>query len=130
MFRFAQQEYSAHTVAWELARRGLYSPPSLWTVVDILKEIHQRGLRVRVACLDIDGKDNETFYPRGCGACSQEILAALRQYNNTNDITVFDGLACESCQSSHLFETREINETPLEERVANFIGSLTLDEHK
>ncbi len=50
-----------YTVVAELAKRGMYTPPSLWTTIDILNEVGSDSLaRARVACLDVDGKDSDT----------------------------------------------------------------------
>lgn len=116
---------SPHTVAFELAKRDLYEPPSLWTVVDILKVLRQEGVRIRVACLDIDGKDDNTMYPNGCETCSPKILDVLRRYNISGDASTLDTLSCDKCEAQHNTRLEEHYDSPFEERVNNFIQTYT-----
>jgi radical SAM enzyme (TIGR01210 family) len=110
-----------YTVVAELARRGLYTPPSLWTTIDILDEVSgDSHARARVACLDVDGKDEDTVYPRNCPSCTQVILDALKTFNMTRDLSIINSLDC-SCRQNHLADMALVDERPLVERVQAFL---------
>jgi archaeosine synthase beta-subunit len=110
-----------YTVVAELAKRGMYTPPSLWTTIDILNEIGSDSLaQARVACLDVDGKDSDTVYPRNCPSCTPVILGALRTFNMTHDLSIFNSLDC-SCRQEHLEDMAFVDKRPLEERVGAFL---------
>lgn len=119
-----------YTVVAELARRGLYTPPSLWTTIDILEEVSgDNHARARVACLDVDGKDEDTVYPRNCPSCTQVILNALKTFNMTRDLSIINSLDC-SCRQSHLADMAIVDKRSLEERVQAFLIMCTLDQER
>lgn len=110
-----------YTVVAELAKRGMYTPPSLWTTIDILNEVGSASLaRARVACLDVDGKDSDTVYPRNCPSCTHVILDALKTFNMTRDLSIINSLDC-SCRQHHLTDMALVDKRPLEERVQAFL---------
>ena len=110
-----------YTVVAELAKRGMYAPPSLWTTIDILNEIGSESLaRARVACLDVDGKDSDTVYPHNCPVCTPVILDALKAFNMTRDLSIVKSLDC-SCRQNHLADMALVDERPLDQRIAAFL---------
>lgn len=121
---------SEHTIVAELSKRGLYEPPSLWTVVKILRIVHQEGLRVRVACLDIDGKDTKTIYPKGCTECTPKVLESLKRYSSTGEISELNSLSCKKCEPELEEKIAEVNDTPLIERVNQFVQEYRAEVYK
>jgi len=110
-----------YTVIAELAKRGMYAPPSLWTTIDILNEVGSESLaRARVACLDVDGKDSDTVYPHNCPLCTPVILEALKTFNTTRDLSIVNSLDC-SCREKHLADLAFVDERPLDQRIAAFL---------
>jgi archaeosine synthase beta-subunit len=75
---------SRNTVAWELWRSGLYSPPNLWTVVEAIRQVHRR-LAVRVACVNLRGTDFESVFPDACPDCADRVVDALMRFGETGD---------------------------------------------
>lgn len=114
-----------YTVAAELARRGMFTTPSLWTIVDILKRINA-VCNIRVACLDINGRDSDTDYPCTCSSCTRLLVDALRTFNTERDISAFTALAC-SCREKHDVEMGAIDTRPLVERVYAFLEYYNAD---
>jgi archaeosine synthase beta-subunit len=108
-----------YTVAAELARRNLYTAPSLWTIVDILKNAHMI-CKIRVTCLDLDGIDSRTVYPRSCPSCTSTLLNFLRAYNTHHDLSAIDTLNC-SCREEYRAEIGCQNKYSLLDRVTNFL---------
>ena len=108
-----------YTVASELAERGLYTPPSLWTIVDILKLAHSI-CDLRITCLDLDSKNSDTLYPRTCSSCTQRLLTSLQEYNLGHDLSTIAALNC-SCRHKHQMEMERQDKRPLLERVSDFL---------
>jgi len=111
-----------YTVVAELAKQGMYTPPSLWTTIDILNQVDSDSLaRARVACLDVDGKDSDTVYPHNCPSCTPAILDALKTFNTTRDLSIINSLDC-SCRQEHLADLALVDKRPLEERIQAFLS--------
>lgn len=117
-----------YTIIAELARRGMYTPPSLWTTIDILDEVRSDSLaRARVACLDVDGKDEDTVYPHNCPLCTHAILGALKTFNMTRDFSIINSLDC-SCRQNHIADLAFVDERPLASRVQAFLETYSLNQ--
>lgn len=111
-----------YTVIAELAKRGMYTSPSLWTTIDVINEVGSESpAQARVACLDVDGKDSDTVYPRNCPLCTPVILEALRTFNTTRDLSTLNSLDC-SCRQEHLADMELVDRRPLEERIQAFLS--------
>lgn len=114
-----------HTVVGELAKRSLYTPPSLWSVIEILKRVNRLGIQTRVSCLDVDGKDADTIYPRNCEKCTPKILGALTNYNlGETAISDLENLDCDCKPEYHKQATDEqerLGSMPLADRVRHFL---------
>jgi radical SAM enzyme (TIGR01210 family) len=108
-----------HTIVAELAKRGMYSSPSLWTIVDILNEVNST-CSIRIACLDINGQDADTIYPRTCISCTPVLLNALEKFNIERDLTAIATLSC-FCRENHLADMEVIDNRPLAVRVYAFL---------
>lgn len=114
-----------HTVVDELAKRDLYTPPSLWSIIEILRSVDRLGIQTRVSCLDIDGKDADTIYPRNCEKCTPKILEALTKYNlGEVKINELEYLECDCKSKYHKQADREqesIGSMPVGDRVKHFL---------
>lgn len=75
---------SPDTVAWQLWQAGLYEPPNLWTVVEVIRRVHIR-LAVRVACVNLRGTDFDSVFPDACLTCADRIVDALMRFGETGD---------------------------------------------
>ncbi len=74
----------------------------------------------QVACLDVDGKDSDTVYPRNCPSCTTVILDALKTFNMTRDLSVINSLNC-SCRQNHLTDMAIVDKRPLKKRIEAFL---------
>ncbi len=114
-----------HTVVDELAKRDLFTPPSLWSVIEILKRVDKLGIQTRVSCLDVDGKDGDTVYPRNCEKCTPKILKSLVAYNlgeaNINDLELLDCDCKQHYEELAQEEQETIGSLPLPQRVRHFL---------
>jgi hypothetical protein len=71
---------------------GRYRPPSLWSVVEVVRQTHALGeLHVGLSeeGLGVRGA------PEGCPLCTPRLRDSLRAYNQKRDLSVFDGLDCD-----------------------------------
>lgn len=75
---------SRNTVAWELWNAGLYAPPNLWTVVEVIRKIRE-DMAVRVACVNLRGSDFESVFPDSCPSCADAVIDALMRFSETGE---------------------------------------------
>jgi len=92
------------TIVDRIHRAREYRPPWLWSLVEMIKNVHEdvrpvsaenasNGCRIIVhptAAGMIRGSHN-------CGKCDQDIAAAIERYSVSADIQEFDGITC-SCE--------------------------------
>lgn len=76
---------SRNTVAWLLWQAGLYDPPNLWTIVQIVRLIHET-ISVRIACVNLRGGDFESVSPVSCSLCNGRVVEGLCEYSETGDL--------------------------------------------
>ncbi len=75
------------TYVEELWRRGLYRPPWLWSVVEVLKNADIEILSDPVGAGKTRGAHN-------CGRCDKDVANAIRMFSLTQDASLFDKLSC------------------------------------
>lgn len=102
----------AYTLAEYLAACGLYRPPWLWTVVDVLRRTAGLGKTV-VGMFQF--YPAPTLVPHNCTTCNERVLEQLRRYNRTLDVAAFDGSTC-ACRSDWTAELTRAA-PPFEDRV-------------
>lgn len=73
---------------------GRYRPPSLWTVIDVLRQTHPLG-EVSVG-LSEEGLGAHAI-PAACALCTPRLKAALTEYNRTRALPALDQIPCD-CQ--------------------------------
>lgn len=75
----------------EAHARGEYAPPSLWTVVEVVRRAHGQGpLTVGLS----DEGLAPAARPDSCPECRASLVGALVRYNRTADLAAFAGLDC------------------------------------
>ena len=75
---------------------GRYQPPSLWSVVEILRRAHPLG-ELLVGLSD-EGLEPHRL-PNGCAACSVDLRRALAEYNRSRNLSALDAVRCVACES-------------------------------
>lgn len=68
-------------------KKGLYRPPWLWSVVEILKRANVEIISDPVGAGSLRG-------PHNCGRCDKEVLKAIREFSLTQDKSIFENLSC------------------------------------
>ena len=79
------------TLVEDLWRRGLYRPPWLWSVVEVLLRTHGKG---RVVSYPTGGGRRRGAH--NCGKCDGDVLRAIREYSlyGTADALTSPACAC------------------------------------
>jgi len=68
-----------------------YRPPYLWSIIEVIKAIHSYGIMF-VGINDEGLSDNKTA--SNCEKCNKTVLKAIGYFNENQDISIFEGLAC------------------------------------
>jgi len=71
---------SKNTLAATMYNAGLYTPPNLWSIVDILQS-SKSDRRLRVACINLRGTDFESIFPESCDKCADLIVESLEKFS-------------------------------------------------
>jgi hypothetical protein len=84
------------TVVERLWRRGLFRPPWLWTVIEVLKKTAARSGPL-VKCDVVAG--GKTRGSHNCGDCDSDALGAIQTFSLRQDVAVLENFAC-SCMEA------------------------------
>jgi len=83
-----------NTLVEDLWRRGAYSPPWLWSVVEVLKRTAPFA-RTHYKSDVVAGGQRRGAH--NCGTCDEDVLRAIEAHKLTGDVTVLDAVSC-GCQ--------------------------------
>lgn len=110
------QEY---TIIEALHKRGLYTPPFLWSILEVVKRCRKYQDRQQKQGKLVVGLFQ--FYPSpvrvpyNCDRCSETIMQALQRYNQTLAPSTLEGFSC-SCREQ--FQRLVAEDTiPFEQRL-------------
>ncbi|RMG31614.1 MAG: TIGR01210 family radical SAM protein, partial [Methanobacteriota archaeon] len=84
------------TLMDKLFKKGTYTPPWLWTVLDVTREIKQLMGQEIIVISDPVAAGKERG-PRNCGACDDKIRDALKLFSGSQQLEYLDHLDC-SCR--------------------------------
>jgi radical SAM enzyme (TIGR01210 family) len=84
-----------YTLVKFLEDRGLFKPPWLWSIIEVIRATHHLGKLIAGL---FQFFPSPIKVPYNCDRCSQAVMETLREYNHTLDIRVFQGLTC-PCQT-------------------------------
>ncbi len=89
------------TLVERMFLRGEYSPPWLWSVVEVLRRVKRR-LSLPVVCHPTGSGGRRT--PRNCRRCTSQVASAIREFSATQELEVLE-LSCE-CRERWKLESR------------------------
>lgn len=101
-----------YTFMKHLYERGLYSPPWLWSIVEVVKNVKTPG-KLIVGLFKFF--PSPSAVPNNCDRCNEKVMEAIVQYNRTLDRKAFNGITCE-CKKEWRKILRE-KPIPFEERL-------------
>lgn len=90
---FEPMSVQENTVVYQLYRDGLYRPPWLWSVIEIVNEVDALG----------ETRIGQFLYPvpicaaSNCTKCTFEVVQRISQFNKLGNLKVFDDVKCD-CQ--------------------------------
>jgi radical SAM enzyme (TIGR01210 family) len=101
-----------YTLMKYLYERGLYSPPWLWSIVEVVKRVKTPG-KLIVGLFKFF--PSPSAVPNNCDQCNEKVMEAIIEYNRTLDRNVFNRITCK-CKKEW---RRMLKEKPLpfEERL-------------
>jgi radical SAM enzyme (TIGR01210 family) len=91
------------TVAEMLFEEGLTTPPKLWSLISVLKQVHDLG-KIFIPLTD-EGLSNHRD-SKNCRACTIKVREAINEFNAFQDIKPIQELYCE-CKSDWEKEVEE-----------------------
>jgi radical SAM enzyme (TIGR01210 family) len=87
------------TVAYDMYKKGLYTPPLLDSIIATLIRIQSKGYNVRVSLSNVDSADFESITAISCDKCRKSIYNALLLYNENFTGINLEELRCIKCSS-------------------------------
>ncbi|NQT30538.1 MAG: archaeosine biosynthesis radical SAM protein RaSEA [Candidatus Saganbacteria bacterium] len=84
-----------------------YTPPWLWSLVEIAKRTHHLGA-IRIG--DLSEEPTPLALPQNCDKCTPLLMERLKQFKKTHNIKVFDDLGCD-CQEKWQQELTRLHPT-------------------
>ena len=83
------------TIVERLFRNREYRPPWLWSLVEMLEQVHGDVLRADARIIVHPTAGGRIRGAHNCGACDMDIVAAIERYSVSGDIGEFAGLDCD-----------------------------------
>ena len=83
------------TIVERLFRNREYRPPWLWSLVEMLEQVHDDVLRAGARIIVHPTAGGRIRGAHNCGACDMDIVAAIERYSVSGDIGEFAGLDCD-----------------------------------
>jgi radical SAM enzyme (TIGR01210 family) len=112
------------TVVENLYRRGMYVPPALSSIVEVLRALPRTG-RIRVSLFNVSSVDFSAVPPRSCADCRDFIFQSLTDYNRDAVNVDLREIGCDRCST----EVRQVdywgNHGSLDERVKQYLELTT-----
>ncbi len=117
------------TIVNLLFQRKQYAPPWLWTIIEILKQIHvgktNHPARIATSLLD-SNRQTTSLTAKNCPKCTARAIQALEEFNMTKNLKLLDSVKCD-CYSIYkeqiAKENQQYGSIPIKKRVSNFITS-------
>ncbi len=108
-----------YTLIKYLYDNDMYSPPKLWSILDVIQRVGHKGQLV-IGMFQFYPSPNNV--PNNCDLCNEKILNNIKLYNRTLDMSVFESLSCK-CKEEWDSLLKEIS-IPFNERVKCFIDKM------
>ncbi len=115
-----------------LARKKLYSPPWLWSMIEVVESTAHLG-KVKIGGLEYFPRPahvSQNYSSEGDGStcsCSHDVWHLIQEFNASGEINVFRNLTC-SCRDFWK-ASLEIPSSPLDTRIQETISALSLEEY-
>ena len=91
------------TVIDRLHRYQEYRPPWLWSLMDLILDVHDTLTEYDCRMIVHPTAAGKVRGAHNCGACDAEVASAIERYAVSTDLAEFEGLAC-TCRDQHRAE--------------------------
>ena len=104
-----------NTLVHLLYKMGLYRPQWIWSVLEIIKQVHGYGA-IRIGGFE--------FFPppsvctHNCSVCNEYCIESIEEYNATNNVDVITEalkMDCKNCKHEWISEKETLNFSPIEQ---------------
>ncbi len=113
------QDYTLVKYLYDL---GMYNPPKLWSIVEVIKRVKAKGQLI-IGMFQF--YPSPATVPNNCECCNKEIMDKFKLYNQTLDREIFNSFSCDCRQEwEKLLEKPTI---PFDMRIKNFITEMKKD---
>ncbi len=109
-----------YTLVKYLYDRQMYTPPRLWSIIDVVKRCAPNGKKLLIGLFKFYPSPNAV--PYNCPKCSDRVMEAIVQYNSTLDVTALDNLHC-SCKNQWQ-EALQKDPQPFENNLSEILETL------
>ncbi|KKQ90077.1 MAG: Radical SAM domain protein [Candidatus Curtissbacteria bacterium GW2011_GWC2_38_9] len=122
-----------NTVAMLLREKGLFNPPWIWSVVEVLKKSStvSPSSRPRVVLSELKPEINlDSACPQNCDLCSTRIIDLIDSYNKTGDVKVFRDADCDCRETYKAYVDsveKDMGRVSLLERVRDFLDGILIE---
>lgn len=114
-----------NTVVHELWKKGLYVPPMLWSVLEVIRQYKEKyGNDVNMYISPSQYSVESLDVARNCGKCDGEILERIERHNIDFNMEVFADLDCTCKHAEWEKKIREQDERSIPERVISQLNLL------
>lgn len=83
-----------NTLVYDMWCNGMYQPPKLWTVIEILKRKEQLGLTIPIYISPANYSVSAVAKSSNCDDCTDYITQLFEEYNVYGKKSVFDNVHC------------------------------------
>ena len=111
-----------YTLTEILYETGNYSPPMLWSVLDVVKQTYTLG-EIRIGSCQIEPRP--TSLPSNCEYCTNRFLEQFEKWNQTYDISVINDLYCSNCHEKYINSIKYLDSTISEKSLRNKVYNFT-----
>jgi len=121
---------------WSLSEmlmlKGLYSPPWLWSILEVVKRTVLLG-KVKIGgleyfpCPSIVAQNYRDIKSLAPCKCSQDIWQLIQEYNATHNAGLFADVTC-SCRATWQ-ALQEVSEIPLVSRISQILSLISVEEY-
>ena len=81
-----------NTLVHDLWAGGMYATPRLWSVIEILRQKEELGLKTPIFLSPPNYTVTAYDYSLNCPKCNDQVIAAIEEYNRTGAFSVFSSL--------------------------------------
>jgi archaeosine synthase beta-subunit len=104
-----------YTLTKYLYDAGLYIPPRLWSILEVIKRSRQANHGNKLIVGLFQFYPSPQSVPQNCPLCSETVMEGIRQYNRTLDALVLNELHCD-CKAEWRNQLKK-ESTPFEKRL-------------